>query len=669
MAPFLFLLNSLCLVERKNMAKKTPGVGFYGKVRIPTIGHKAAIDTAKNIASSVGGSLHVALSGAAYPLTSSQKTQHAKRLFQHPIETHHNNVIEFLSNMSKQHDDFTLVCGSDRAAEYRQLIKRYNGNKDRSGNVPFSFKNWRVHEITGKRTTSNKNPTQMSSDELLRTVSATKLEQLATKGKYKEFLAYHPGMNETHVKRLYDQIRRGKALREEAEHQGNINDLIDTFSDFVCSKLNISKKPVIKRMEDSDRSFGGYQPGDKTIHIVTKNRHPMDVFRTLAHELVHHKQDLDGRIKDVAKEGETGSPIEDEANSMAGRIMRWWAKKCPHHFSLDSLTENTAVFIVGGPCSGKDQIIRTLKEQTNIQEVDVHSLLKNFEIPSITIINASAHDLDSIVEAKKLLEHNDYTTSMLFVDTTDEISKLRNERRKELGQRIISESIRFTKFQKSQSNKQEFRKLFGESMKEVTNNVKFDTRIGKGNKPSDREWGKSSTVKIYQNDTPGQGPEDIAKWALPGGEKKLAKEAIDLKPVIKPSKKYKKTTEIPDNMSDDGGVGVGPTLGGHAKVQKPFGLAESVEKWMNNPVVRQRFELKYGKLAEQKMMFAATKLSEGLKHRTVKTMPKTLKQMRESIDKGALDTHSVLGPPLSMGDDLPDKDKIVTKKQKRINKK
>jgi hypothetical protein len=49
-----------------------------------------------------------------------------------------------------------------------------------------------------------------------------------------------------------------------------------------------------------------------------------DILRTLAHELVHRKQEEDGRL-DI-KSGETGSPIEDEANATAGVLLRNFGK-------------------------------------------------------------------------------------------------------------------------------------------------------------------------------------------------------------------------------------------------------------------------------------------------------------------------------------------------------
>jgi Zn-dependent peptidase ImmA (M78 family) len=49
-----------------------------------------------------------------------------------------------------------------------------------------------------------------------------------------------------------------------------------------------------------------------------------DILRTLAHELVHRKQEEDGRL-DI-NSGKTGSPIEDEANAMAGVLLRNFGK-------------------------------------------------------------------------------------------------------------------------------------------------------------------------------------------------------------------------------------------------------------------------------------------------------------------------------------------------------
>ena len=73
------------------------------------------------------------------------------------------------------------------------------------------------------------------------------------------------------------------------------------------------------------KSFGYFDPNDNKIWVYVGNRNMGDILRTLAHELVHRKQDEDGRIS--YESGETGSEIENEANAMAGVLLRDFGKQ------------------------------------------------------------------------------------------------------------------------------------------------------------------------------------------------------------------------------------------------------------------------------------------------------------------------------------------------------
>jgi hypothetical protein len=100
-------------------------------------------------------------------------------------------------------------------------------------------------------------------------------------------------------------------------------------------ELKLDSLPNIKlsnKSEDavSRKSWGGYSTGDQSIEIVIAKRHPADIFRTLAHELVHYKQDVTGRLN--PGDGKTGSDIENEANSRAAIIMRNFAEAKPNLF-------------------------------------------------------------------------------------------------------------------------------------------------------------------------------------------------------------------------------------------------------------------------------------------------------------------------------------------------
>ena len=64
--------------------------------------------------------------------------------------------------------------------------------------------------------------------------------------------------------------------------------------------------------------------------------------RTLAHELTHYKQDITKGLN--ANSGDTGSPEEDEANAMAGRIMRHFDEKYPHAFETKPVVSEAEVW-------------------------------------------------------------------------------------------------------------------------------------------------------------------------------------------------------------------------------------------------------------------------------------------------------------------------------------
>lgn len=103
----------------------------------------------------------------------------------------------------------------------------------------------------------------------------------------------------------------------------------ENFVKFACEWLELDEPPAIylsdnKRHAVAQKSFGGYSPSDKDIRVNIAERHKVDVFRTLAHELVHYRQDIDGRLDEDS--GQTGSEIENEANAVAGIIMREYAR-------------------------------------------------------------------------------------------------------------------------------------------------------------------------------------------------------------------------------------------------------------------------------------------------------------------------------------------------------
>ena len=140
-----------------------------------------------------------------------------------------------------------------------------------------------------------------------------------------------------------------------------------------------------------------------------------------------------------------------------------------------------AIFVTGGPGSGKDIVIREAIAESRITELnftqsfdyltDKHKLSEqsnDYRRESIRtrgplIINGPADDVDKISYIKEELEELGYDTMMIFVNTTNETSKERNS----LLSRMMSESVRQDKWLKSQENADFF-------MEKFSNFISFD---------------------------------------------------------------------------------------------------------------------------------------------------------------------------------------------------
>lgn len=111
--------------------------------------------------------------------------------------------------------------------------------------------------------------------------------------------------------------------------------LIKEIVEFISKSLN-TPTPKIKFINHPNytqqhHSFGGYSPSDKQIYVVTHGRNMADTMRSLCHEWVHFQQDMNGRLTENA--GEDGDEFENEANSIAGKLMREIGRKHPEIFN------------------------------------------------------------------------------------------------------------------------------------------------------------------------------------------------------------------------------------------------------------------------------------------------------------------------------------------------
>ncbi len=165
-----------------------------------------------------------------------------------------------------------------------------------------------------------------------------------------------------------------------------------------------------------------------------------------------------------------------------------------------------AVFLAGGPGSGKDYVLSNTLDGHGLTEINSDKALEYLmdkegldkmmpasetekrdlvrgRAKSITelrqrlsllgrnglIINGTGDDVEKTKKIKDELEKLGYDTSMLLVNTGDDISAARNIERGQRGGRTVPETIRKEKWDNVQNARTEYAKLFGNNYMEFDN--------------------------------------------------------------------------------------------------------------------------------------------------------------------------------------------------------
>jgi Zn-dependent peptidase ImmA (M78 family) len=119
------------------------------------------------------------------------------------------------------------------------------------------------------------------------------------------------------------------------QQRDNFVEMFKKFLPVAMKYVDLDSLPKIKFSQSIDDeqqpTFGKYVNDEKTLYVALNNRHPNDILRTIAHELVHYKQDTTHTLNPDS--GETGSSEENEAHAIAGVVMRHFNKQYPEYLS------------------------------------------------------------------------------------------------------------------------------------------------------------------------------------------------------------------------------------------------------------------------------------------------------------------------------------------------
>lgn len=136
----------------------------------------------------------------------------------------------------------------------------------------------------------------------------------------------------------YAVMRGYETLLESKDNSvGEYEKYIKSFIEFLRSQhLSIDPLPKIEFKNDKQDGLfiktGYYSPDEKKVVVYTDGRHPKDIMRTVAHEFVHHMQNIQDPNKNWGSNGDLEQDrrlrgIEGEAFLLGNIIFREWTEK------------------------------------------------------------------------------------------------------------------------------------------------------------------------------------------------------------------------------------------------------------------------------------------------------------------------------------------------------
>ena len=178
----------------------------FGRFNPPTIGHEKLIRTVASQGMDYKIFLSRSQDAVKNPLSPSDKLKYMTKMFKnyasHIMVMPSNMVLELATKIyNMSYRNITMVVGSDRVAEFKSILNRYNDEKNRHGYYNFE----KINIISaGERDPDEEGVTGMS---------ASKLRDYARRGDLKNFKRGVPGnLSEKEKNELFFDVRKGMGL-------------------------------------------------------------------------------------------------------------------------------------------------------------------------------------------------------------------------------------------------------------------------------------------------------------------------------------------------------------------------------------------------------------------------------------------------------------------------
>jgi len=207
------------------------------------------------------------------------------------------------------------------------------------------------------------------------------------------YIKFHPELEKENIDPKSQKKHKGKSapfgsayepLNENATYSSKIDykqQIKDLTKHMIKKGMNILPLPkVIFKHSDTENAsqFLGktayYSPSDMTVVLYTEGRHPKDIVRSFAHEMIHHIQNLEDRLENISTtntmEDDNLNDIEREAYTKGNMVFRNWTDSKDGE-EVTSLSEKKKGFDdkLGKDPFGLNQYARELMEEFQIEDV------------------------------------------------------------------------------------------------------------------------------------------------------------------------------------------------------------------------------------------------------------------------------------------------------------
>jgi cytidyltransferase-like protein len=201
-----------------------------------------------------------------------------------------------------------------------------------------------------------------------------------------EFFKYIPSvLSPIEKERVYtllipELINENASYAKDIDYKQYIKELT---KDMIRKGMNVTPLPkvIFKHSDVSNaKDFFGktayYEPQSQSIVLYTEGRHPKDIVRSFAHEMIHHMQNVEGRLGDITttntQEDDNLNDLEAEANLKGTMAFRNWTDKMQEKKNKDPF----------GITAYALELARGLEEQENPKYkiyVDMDGVIVDFD--------------------------------------------------------------------------------------------------------------------------------------------------------------------------------------------------------------------------------------------------------------------------------------------------